>query len=536
MNICHALAGGFLLCLLAHEPLVAQVPVRLDLGGNLEANGEGERYLRVLQLLGQVPAHPVGVRPWNRAEVRALSSKAGHPWKERFVVHDSAASPFRVLRPQLRLTGNSALPEGNDPVWFGRGVTVDAVLGVRASFGFLDIQLAPGAFWAQNASFTPAPNSLSGDGALRDARYPGNVDAPQRFGTGAYTRVDPGQSRVAIDTRAISAGISTAPLAWGPARDEPVVVGPNGGGFPHAFFGSGTPWPVGVGRVHFKMVAGRLEQSEWSPVQAGYRSRLGVGVVATFVPRGVPGLELGAVRFEHRAWKPGVFTFANATRPFTGIFNNFTSGINQDENGYASLFFRWAAAPHGFEVYGEYGREDYTGNTRWLILKPDDLGNLMLGVQRALLGANGRVRVYRAELVNAELSSNERGQRGFTAPIPPYTHGGTLQGHTVNGRFLGSATAYGGAGWRVARDTYSGRGRRSVVVERQLLKDWLPVAVPAEGRTPEVRYGVRGEWLRFLSGQREVGAAVGVSYTLNHNTKPHQDVANLQASLRWRGW
>jgi len=258
--------------------------------------------------------------------------------------------------------------------------------------------------------------------------------------------------------------------------------------------------------------------------------------VGTFLPRGVPGLELGATRFEHRFWSPGVFNIKNITRPLTGIFNNFTSGINQGENGYASLFFRWAAAPRGFEVYGEYGREDYTGNTRWLILKPDDLGNLLLGMQRAVLASNGQVRVYRAELVNAELSSNERGQRGFTVHIPPYTHGTTLQGHTLNGRFLGSATAYGGAGWRVATDRYTTQGRQTFTLERQLLKDWLPVTAPADDRAPEVRYALRGEWLRFGAGDRERGVTLGLSYTLNHQTERGHDAVNVQAGVRWRGW
>ena len=184
------------------------------------------------------------------------------------------------------------------------------------------------------------------------------------------------------------------------------------------------------------------------------------------------------------------------------------------ENGYASVFVRWAAAPAGFEVYGEYGREDYAGNTRWLLQKPDDLGNLLLGFQKAWRLSANVVRVLRAELVNAELSSNERGQRGFETPQPPYLHSSPVaQGHTVNGLFLGSATAYGGAGWRLATDSYTAQGRRSVVVERRLLKDWLPVAPTAAGRAPEVQYGTRYEALRFGKKGRELSASAGLSDT-----------------------
>lgn len=528
-----------LLLLLSVAPaLPAQGATGLDLGGGLVANGEAERYLRVLQLLGVVPEHAVAIRPWTRLELSALTPTADHPWAARFTKPDRGVPQMRftVLRPGARLMWNSTLPEGNDPVWFGRGVTMDVSGGVRLTYGPVDVQFAPAMSWAQNQAFDLAPNGLTGSAALRDARFPGAIDAPQRFGTGAYARVDAGNSRIAVDTRFASVGFSTAPLAWGPARDEPLVVGPNGGGFPHFHVGTGEPVYIGVGRVQLKLIAGRLEQSAWSPVQTGNRSRFVSSVVGTFEPRGMHGLEVGAMRLEERIWQPGSGTLQNALRPFTGIFNGPNSQLNLgSENGYASVFARWAIAPAGLEVYGEYGREDYSGNTRLLVLKPDDLGNLLLGMQKAMRRPGGVVRVVRMELGNAELSSNERGQRGFTRPFPPYIHSYVRQGITVNGRFLGSATAYGGAGWSLAGDEYTASGRRSVVIERRLLADWLPVPPGAAGRAPEVRYGARFEWLRFAARSRELGGSAGLSYILNQNTVRGHDAVNLQAGISWRG-
>lgn len=540
----HRYARATLVCLmfLLAPDCLAQGATGLDLGGGVVANGEAERYLRALQLLGEVPQHPVGIRPWTRHEMRGLVPSKTHPWAARFTRSDSGTGRARltVLRPSVGATWNSARPDvaSSGGVWFGRGITVDGSAGVRFTTGVLDVQLAPTMFWAQNQGFALAPSGLTGNGALRDARFPGEIDAPQRFGTSGYGRVDGGNSRIAVETRIVSTGFSTAPLAWGPARDEPLVVGPNGGGFAHVFVGSSEPWPIYIGHLHWKLLAGRLEQSAWSPEETGNRSRFASATVVTFEPRGVRGLELGVVRFQHRPWYPGVATVGNAMRPFTGILSDPGRYVNTGgENGYASLFFRWAATPAGFEVYGEYGREDYAGNTRWLVQKPDDLGNLLLGFQKAWRSSVNAMRVLRAELVNAELSSNERGQRGFETPIPPYLHFSTVrQGHTVNGLFLGSATAYGGAGWRLATDRYTLRGRQSVVVERRLLKDWLPVAPTSAGRSPEVQYGSRYEWLRFGTKGRELGAAAGLSYTLNRNTMSHSDALGLQASVRWRGW
>ncbi len=481
----------------------AQGPYRLDLGSDLIANGEGERYLRVLQLLGKVPMHPVGIRPWSAAQARVLRPRGEHPWTDRFT--DTTARNFRLLRTSMGATWNSSFPqgEGEGPVWLGRGVTVQGRGGVRVAWGALSAQLAPIAFVAQNQGFATIPNGLSADGAFRDARFPGTIDAPQRFGNAPYGRIDAGYSEIAIEPRWMRAGFSTMPLAWGPARDEPLVLGPGAGGFPHLFLGTSRPIPLWIGELHVALISGRLEQSRWSPATSGDRSRMASSAAASFVPRGVPGLELGFVRFEHRLWRAGTTaTLAHALRPLGGILSDPRRNLNGDENGYASVFGRWAIAPAGFEVYAEYGREDYAGNLRWLVQKPDDLGNLLLGVQRAMWRGRSVVDVLRLELVNAETSSNERGQRGLTAPIPPYTHTGSPQGHTLNGQFLGSATAYGGAGWLAGFDRYSDTGRRTIQLTRTLIYDWLPAAGPGRSADPEVRYvaGVDGRWFTARAG------------------------------------
>lgn len=537
----YARATVLLAALWAVPVVSAQDASGLDLGGGLVANGEAERYLRVLQLLGAVPEHPVGIRPWNREEARGLTPTGVHPWASRFAARFAARdgrssdSGLTVLRAGARLTYNSGLPGGDGAVWFGRGLTVDVSGGVRYVRGALDVQFAPLAFVAQNQAFALAPNGLAGAGALRDARFPGVIDYPQRMGTGAYARFDLGDTRISVDTRAASVGFSSAPLAFGPARDEPLTLGPNGGGFPHLYVGSGEPWPIGIGSLHVKLIAGRLEQSRWSPATAADASRFLSAFVATFTPRGVPGLELGVVRTEDLIWRDA--TWQSVFRPLTGIVSNPVSGNANPagEDGYASVFARWAIAPAGFEVYAEYGREDFSADVRTLIIKPDDLGNLLLGMQRAIR-SDRAVRVFRLELVNGELSSNERGQRGFAIPEPPYIHSQVLQGQTVNGRILGSETAYGGAGWRFATDEYTAEGRRTYTFERRLLMDWLPVPAGPAGRSPEVRYSVGMDVLRFRDRLTEIGAGAGVSYTLNQNTVRGHDAIGLQASVHWRGW
>ena len=79
-----------------------------------------------------------------------------------------------------------------------------------------------------------------------------------------------------------------------------------------------------------------------------------------------------------------------------------------------------------------------------LVEKPDDYSAFTLGFQSVFTASRAHIRVFRGEMVNGETSHQERGQRGFTMPLPIYIHSEETQGHTVDGLILGSPEAYGG--------------------------------------------------------------------------------------------
>ena len=78
-------------------------------------------------------------------------------------------------------------------------------------------------------------NGQSGDAAFGDGLYATVVDRPQRFGDGAYARVDAGQSQVRLDLLGAAVGFSNAHEWWGPAQRYPFLLGTNAAGFPHVF-------------------------------------------------------------------------------------------------------------------------------------------------------------------------------------------------------------------------------------------------------------------------------------------------------------
>ncbi len=539
-------SAALLLVSAAHpmfRPLAAQA-LPLGLGGAIEVGGEEERYLRVLQIAGMVPLTPWSIQPFTHAQTSALRApRAANPWRARF---DTAAlhrpsGVVRVLRPEVRVIENTSFPfqDGGGPTWAGRGLTGEIQGGIATAWRNLSVQLAPLAFAAQNAPFTLAPNGQLGNLQFGDARYPLNIDAPQRFGSSVYARLTPGTSAITFDTRALVVGLSSQPQLWGPARDYPLVLGPNAGGFPMVYVGTGEPLNLWLFRIHARIVYGKLGESSFAAPVDTTTQRLGSGLVATILPRGLPGLELGGTRFIHQPWT-GIPDTHTLLRPLSNGFNIDGLAVNEvEENQVASVFARWALPAAKAEVYGEFYREDFPGafhRTLSLVEKPDDLAAFTIGFQRVFEANGQRIRVLRAELVNGETSHQERGARGFTQPLPPYIHTVVTQGHTLDGLILGSPEAYGGAGWRFGLDEFTPRGRRSITLERSLRFDWLPT-VPVTGALvhPDVIYDIRAEVLRFGRG-RDYGLTLIPAMDLNRNLVAQHDVYNILAEVTVRGW
>ncbi|HVX40763.1 MAG TPA: hypothetical protein VHB25_14430 [Gemmatimonadaceae bacterium] len=523
----------------------AQVRSQLDLGGaSIEVGGEEERYLRVLQIAGKAPLTPWTVQPFSPTQTAALRKLGPNPWESRYdsTSREHAAS---VLRPKARVIGNSTFPfqDGPGPTWAGRGLTGEVEGGIAARWTVVHFQLAPTAFLAQNLSFALAPNGRTGDQRFGDARFPLQIDAPQRFGSKAYGRIDPGESSLSADALGLFVGLSSAAQRWGPDREFPLVLGPNAGGFPEAFAGTSKPLDLWLFRVHGRVVYGELGQSAIAAPVLGERRRFGSGLVGTILPRGVPGLELGGSRFIHEEWPAGGLTLHSFTRPFSAAGNLLGSSSADNprtENQVASFFARWALPSAKAEFYGELYREDFFGKFHRapgsLIEKPDDYASFALGFQRVFVSNEHHIRLVRGELVNGEISHQERDARGFTIPLPPYIHSVVTQGHTVNGLILGSPDAYGGSGWRLGVDDYTSSGRRSFTFERSLRFDWLPGTATGTSLVhPDVIYDVRAEMLRF-AGRRDIGITLIPAVDLNRNLVAKHDVLNLTAAVTVRGW
>ncbi len=527
------------LALAVSSDAFAQRYARLDLGWSIEVGGESERYARAMQLAGFARPASWSIQPFTPTQIVAMHPTRAHPWRAQFDADTSApAASFEVLRPSARLIGNSSYPFqiSGGPTWAGRGLTGDVQAGVAGNWRRVFGELAPLAFVAQNAAFPLAPNGQTGNLAFADPRFPYAIDVPQRFGSQAYSRLDLGTSSLAVDAFGGFVALSSAPQRWGPMPGFPLVLGPNGGGFPSLLLGTSAPVDLWLFKLHTRVLYGELGQSPYASTPD--ERRLASGLVVAAQPRGLPGLELGATRFIERPW--GQLSSDVLARPFSGIISSgATKGVNEAyENQVASVFGRWQPPGSRSEFYGELYKEDYPGGFHSgmgnLVESPDDLASFSLGFQRVLRGDSSIVRIVRAEIVNGLTSHQQRLERGFTVPLPPYVHGGVVQGHTVNGLFLGSAEAYGGSGWEIGVDEFSERGRRSLTFQRALRLDWLPVTESSGQVHPDVVYALRADAARFV-GRRTIGLTIIPSVDLNRDLVARHDVFNLTVALSWRG-
>lgn len=525
------------------SPALAQGPLGLDAGGMLEAGGEAERYLRALELAGRAPGQGWTVRPQLPANGRRFLADSAHPWMARWGEADGGAVSLRWLRPGGKLTWNSRYPstDGRGPAWMGRGATAELRAGAVARLGPLRMQLAPVFFAAQNSTFPIIAGTREGTAVYRDPRYPGDIDLPQRFGNEGYSRVDLGNSLLALELPGTEVGVSSAAQVWGPGREYPLMLSGTAGGFPHVFAGSRRRLPVGIGTVQWRVIAGRPSQTRWSPLAGDPRTRWTTAVVGSFSPRGLPGLEVGGTRFVHALYV-GRFAAGQLRRLVSGGTYQGSGFANiPTENQLASLFARWAFPRAGLEVYGEYLRDDYSSELRRAFQYPDDLRAFMVGAQRVLSSSPTRMRVWRLELVNGELPTSNRAERsgnflGSGSPLPVYLHSGANQGHTHRGQLLGSPEAYGGAAWRTGVDQFTAAGRVSVTVERALRMDWLPNVTLRRNEVPrDVVYAVGAEVVRFVGGM-EVGGALTAMVELNRNLERGNDVPNLRLGAWFRGF
>lgn len=466
--------------LLSAGPAAGQESLGAAARTDLFVGSELEAYTRVLQIAGVTRLEPWSVRGF-ADESRAVGlDSIGHPWSARYSADSTASSGYLQFgRPTIGATWNSALPfGGNDgALWAGRGLTLYGRAGVALAAGPLSVRIAPEAFIAQNASFRLMPNGDSGRLVYGDARNPRGIDLPQRFGDGAYGRLDAGQSHVRLAAFGLGIALSTENMGWGPATRFPFILGSNAAGIPRLTAGTTSARDLWLLRLAGQVFWGTLSRSPEFLDDGVDTRRFATGAAFVLTPRGLDGIEVGAARFYHVRWPKGGLRKA----PYTLIFQDLlkqgllenVGGAQLDRdstNQLASAFGRIAIPAAGLEVYGELGREDHAYDLRDFLLSPEHASSRMAGVRRQW-GRPERISALTLEAIDyrASLSLIRRGSSRTTVEGAGYTNGQVDEGHTNRGQLLGAPAGVGsGAAQFLTYERYGTDGRWTGHVGRTL--------------------------------------------------------------------
>ncbi len=518
-------------------PSSALAQVRSTTMLDYATGSESEDYLRALQVAGLTGLYPFSIRGFSQREVRRLAGADSiGPWRLARHLDLSRATVGPIT---ARATFNSGYPYGNNdgPVWAGRGLTTSLSGGGAVVLGPVSLVIAPLAFRAENSAFALLNNRRPDAQRFLSGIGTGYVDFPQKFGDKPYSRLDPGNSAIRFDSKAVTFGASTANEWIGPATEYPFLLGNSAPGFPHIFVGTGEPVNLWLARVYARVAWGKLSQSDYSPLggTVHYTSRSDPGTVrlATYVtlaamPRGVPGLELGVGRFLHVPYRSDEPSAAFWRKPFKVFLlkNEYAAGDTTGaDNQLASAFFRWVLPKSGVEVYGERGYEDQFYDIRDLIQRPDHEREYMLGFQKTLFRADSSLDVIKGELINYQFPAGS-----------VYLHNQLFQGHTNRGQLLGSGIGVQtAAASSLSWTRYTNAGRTIATFRRIVRADegQYLITSKVDPRSSDVIIAAGFERMRF--GRRmDVGAKVEAMQDFNRNFAKDAANINLQLMARLR--
>lgn len=541
------------LCVLAGAPGAAQEPLLRDTVDDcasplfLEVDGIGtpsEDFARAAMVAGASPLQPQLIRRASTGRFARVCGGGGAvPWRGRTLPprEGGGGAELRLLPVQARTFFNSGYPDSRNDgaLWAGRGVSGDLAAGVELRWGILAAAAAPVVAYQQNRAFDIVPVADSAYSPYRDPWYftPGvSIDLPQRFGEGSFAQVDPGQSYVRLQARALAIGASTENLWWGPGVRNSILMSNTAAGFPHLHVGTSRSVNVGIGRLEAQALWGRLRESAYFDTVAANDRNVLTAVIGTLEPRGLPGLYLGAARVYVYDVPPGGVPLGDYFVPLLEPFFKYRlarpgnpSG-NRPDNQLVSLFARWVLPESGFEVYGEWAREDHARDLEDFLHEPDHSQAYLLGFQK-VVPAGGRWVRLRGELTNLYKPAPARGRR---APTSYYTHGHVIQGYTHRGQLLGAGIGPGADSQYLGADLFYSGGRFGVYGERVRRNEDVFYRDPdrvRDGHDVEVAGGLRHVIL--LSA---VDLEWGAAYAFRWNRDFLRDDANwrLDAALRWR--
>jgi hypothetical protein len=320
--------------------------------------------------------------------------------------------------------------------------------GIFARYGPLTVQLKPELVTAENSEFDTFNRNSSANAFIRYYTIYNYIDLPTRFGTGTYTKVYWGQSSIRLNYKAISFGLSTENLWWGPGIQNSLLMSNTAPGFPHLTLNTLCPLRTPIGSFEAQAIAGNLGSSGYPPLEPDYTYhgadlylrkpdawRYINGVVATWQPKWIPGLFLG---FDHSS----VYYVKDLDR-VSDYIPLFASDVSNSRSmRLTSLFMRWLWTQEQAELYFEWGRHDDNGDVLQKSLTLNNQRAYTFGIRKLLPFGSSK-----DENILLSIEATQLQENSLTNIITGnewYVNHYIRQGYTNQGQELGAGIGPGG--------------------------------------------------------------------------------------------
>jgi len=501
-----------------------------------ELVGTGADYARLTELDSTGRITP---RMARRLSNSMLDGCTSGPWKSSVRYVRELARGLNVIPLSSFVTYNSKYPEdrNNGALWNGRGSAGSLEGGVLLRAGRLSAALLPLITYQSNQSYETLPAG-PGFSTHASGMYFGGLDAPQRFGPKAYSTFDLGQSYIRLDAGKLGLGFSKENVWWGPGISNAILFTNTAPGFPHVFLNVARPLNVGIGKLSGEAIWGRLSESKYFDTVDTNNHRMIVGGLITLEPKGLSGLYLSFGRTFVLPWDSvsagDLFPLIQPFLKENLVTSANPSANNEEDDQRLSLMARYVLPQSGFELYGEFAREDASWNTTDLIGEPEHSSARVLGLQKLFKPRETRwVRAY-LEATNLQVLRQSREQIRATPAL--YVH--NPQGHTQMGQLLGASIGPGAESQLLGVDILGLNGLLGFYLER-VRRDELSARAQQLQNTsfpPRHDVAVTGG-VRFTKAFGGVRLDSEFALSRRHNRNFIRDESNSRAVLRvtWDG-
>lgn len=433
-----------------------------------------EEYYDFLSLTGAAERPTLNYRTLSDSEWQVTDEN--HLWKDnnlgtkrtlyesdstetnRFTAGIDRSVKLKLYGPEWFNSYNTKVPYGQNDgaLWQGKGYNTSLTAGARLeAFGF-EATFKPQVSWSQNREFDYMPGVY---GSEYSYFWKGNIDLVQRYGDSSFWTFDWGDTEIRYSWNNFTVGFGFQSPWLGPAFLNPMLGSNNAGTYPKFDIGLRkikiympyTDWYLG--EIEGRAWLGYLTESDYFDNDSTNNHRQLTGFSVAYSPSILPGFTIGANKICINYWKDKSAKYLNPLYSTNGS----QTGNRIDEDQKMSLFTTWRFPQVGFEVYGEFGVDDYTGKG---FANPFHTAIYTVGVKKELSFFR-RFQKFniRPEIIfewsNFEMSQDFQLQWNY---MGYYSHDSIAQGYTQNGQILGAGSGYFGTSQYIALRTYFSKG------------------------------------------------------------------------------